>query len=191
MNLKKPQRPFFSNYLRKKRIQAIKPYLKGNILDLGCGRTLIPHLLKQDQIYIGIDQNPEVLKRIREKYPNIDFQQKNLETDEISVYQLFDTVLLLAVIEHLENPHNILCQISKFLTQNGNLIITTPSPLGGKIHALGSDLHLFSKRAVEDHKHFYSMKYLATFIQYYGLKQVHRKFFLLGGNQLFVFQKNN
>ena len=174
MNLKKPQRPFFSNYLRKKRIQAIKPYLKGNILDLGCGRTLIPHLLKQDQIYIGIDQNPEVL-----------------ETDEISVYQLFDTVLLLAVIEHLENPHNILCQISKFLTQNGNLIITTPSPLGGKIHALGSDLHLFSKRAVEDHKHFYSMKYLATFIQYYGLKQVHRKFFLLGGNQLFVFQKNN
>lgn len=34
-----------SNFLQKKRIQAVAPFLQGDILDIGCGYSEIIHLL--------------------------------------------------------------------------------------------------------------------------------------------------
>ena len=76
-------KPLLSDYLTKKRIQAVKPYIKGNVLDLGCGFTKIPPLLAPEQKYVGVDRNLSILDYLRLSYPDHDFHQYDLESDDI------------------------------------------------------------------------------------------------------------
>ena len=54
-------KPLLSDFITIQRLDVVVPYLSGNILDLGCGYTRIPALLKPDQTYVGIDQDPLLL----------------------------------------------------------------------------------------------------------------------------------
>ena len=46
----------FSNYLRQQRFKAIAPYIKGDVLDLGCGLANILSYLPSGQVYVGIEK---------------------------------------------------------------------------------------------------------------------------------------
>ena len=183
-------KPLLSDYLTKKRIQAVKPYIKGNVLDLGCGFTKIPPLLAPEQKYVGVDQNQKAISVMLSKYPHQDFYQRDLETDEINIPHRFNTILMLAILEHLNNPNKILGQIPRLLLPDGNLLITTPTLLGGMIHNLGSQIGLFYKEAMEDHKKFYTSRELAQQTHSIELDIVRSHIFLFGGNQLLVCQIN-
>ena len=149
--------------------------------------TLIPHLLKPDQVYFGIDQNSKTIDRLRQKYSGITFLEYDLEVDTLDLDSMtFDTILMIAVIEHLKDPTIILGQISKLLSPNGKLIITTPTPIGGVIHSIGAYLGLFYKEAMADHKRYFTLKTLTPLILDGYLVIIGYRKFLILGNQLFL-----
>ena len=181
-------RPLLSKYIRKKRTQAVFPYLCGNILDLGCGVSIIPKFLQPNQIYVGIDNNFKKINAARKKYPEYIFLNQNLEIDNISIKDDFDTILLLAVLEHLNNPSHILNQIPDLLSTKGKLIITTPTKFGGFVHTIGTKMGLFHKLAKEDHKRFYKKITLIPLLKEKNLTIIKHSNFLFFNNQLFVCQ---
>lgn len=181
--------PLLSGYLRKRRFQAIAPYLRGNVLDLGCGLARVQILLTPDQEYVGVEGPPAFVKWLKSHYPGRQFYQRDLDQDKLDLDEAFDTILMAAIVEHLEHPEYILCQIPAYLKPGGRLLITTPTPLGDRFHRLGARLGLFWQSAVEEHETIFTRDTLAPLLHSNGLIIQHYERFLLGGNQLFVCQK--
>lgn len=179
--------PLLSDFLRKQRFKAVATYLYGDVLDLGCNDADILALLRPDQRYVGVDRNPEFIRRLNEKYRQHEFYQRDFDKEILSLGdRRFDTILMIAVIEHLKNPNRILEQVPRYLRSNGKLLITTPAPLGDKIHRIGARMGLFYKSALEEHELVFTFDSLQEFLARSGLNVIHYKRFLLGGNQMFV-----
>lgn len=179
-----------SNFLQKKRIQAVAPFLQGDILDIGCGYSEIIHLLPPTSHYIGVDKNPIAIERMRGKFPNRTFYVLDLECQPLPLEnQKFDTIVMLAIIEHLQHPEYIFEQIPIFMKDSANLLITSPTSIAERIHCLGAKLFLFSRLAIEEHQHIYSKDSLNTLLNQFNLVTSEYKKFLLGLNQLWIVRK--
>jgi 2-polyprenyl-3-methyl-5-hydroxy-6-metoxy-1,4-benzoquinol methylase len=181
--------PLFSSYLHRRRTNIVKPYLKGNILDIGCGRANLIHFLDENQHYIGIDLNKKLLIQLKEGYPKYKFYERDAENG-INLDGKFDTITMIALIEHIKNPANMLRQSHDLLADDGDLVITTPTPLGDKLHKIGAKFGLTSKSAVEAHVKIYTHEDLQSLLNSFGLNiYIYQKFeFVM--NQMCVARKN-
>ncbi len=177
-----------SAFLKGQRYKAVSPYVCGDVLDLGCGLAEIVAWLKPGQRYIGIEGRANIMRWLEEHRPGYEFHQRDLDKDALALDQQFDTILMIAVIEHLNHPDNILSQISRRLKPGGKFLITTPSPWGNIIHKIGATLGVFSMEAAQAHQTIFTRGDLRVHLQRNGLRIIHYRRFLLGGNQLCVCQ---
>jgi len=181
----------FSTYLQNQRLRAVAPYLQGDVLDLGCGLGRVLEWMQPGQGYVGVEGPAAFVDWLRQHHPQHEFHQRDLNTDPLALQRQFDTILMVAVIEHLANPRQVLRQIPAYLRPGGRLVITTPSPGGDRLHQLGARLGLFSKAAMEEHESIFDRQRLAALLAQNGLQLVVFRRLLLGGNQLFVCQAQN
>ncbi|MGB7117954.1 MAG: class I SAM-dependent methyltransferase [Anaerolineales bacterium] len=181
--------PLLAQYVLQKRTLMVLPYIQGDVLDLGCGVSSIPKYLDPDSKYVGVEINTKFIKWSKENYPQYTFYQRDLENGQLILNSQFDTVLMIAVLEHLRNPGNILRQIPVLLKPDGKFVLTTPTPLGGKIHAIGARINLFYKEAADQHEGFYNRTQISTLLCKYCLEITCFERFLYGGNQLVVCKK--
>lgn len=168
-----------SPWLSKQRIKIVRPYMKGRVLDYGCGAGALAEISDPD-IYLGVDIDEESLKNARKRYLTFRFEK------EIPKNEKFDTILLLAVIEHIKDPETFLKEVKQVLMPGGQIILTTPHPLMEKIHFWGSKIRLFSAYANEEHKGLLDYEGLKKKATRAGLIIYDYKRFLLGANQLFI-----
>lgn len=177
-----------SSFLQKQRLNIAKPYLLGDVLDLGCGFGEITDLIPSSN-YIGVDGQSKIVDWLKINHPGYEFLCYNLEHDKLSLDKKFDTIVMLAVIEHLSNPDNILSQIPDLLNDGGLLILTTPAPVGDIVHQIGAKIGLFSKHAVEDHEIIFTIKSITPYMTRNRLAIKEFRRFLFGTNQLFICEK--
>ncbi len=127
-----------AKYLSKKRGKVIKPWLKGDVLDIGCGgESSLIDFLTSEQRYIGIDIQQDLIQRLRLAKPLYEFYCVDIDSEDnellSTIKSQFDTIAMLAVIEHLRNPQIALKQCWNSLRRGGTLIITTPTSRGDKL----------------------------------------------------------
>src|SRR3546814_10100924 len=84
---------------------------------------------------------------------------KNISQSFFSRYvpndvEKFDTIISLAVIEHVSDPSVFLATLRKYLSgaPSARIIITTPHPSVDWVHHLGAKFGLFSQHADEEHE---------------------------------------
>jgi 2-polyprenyl-3-methyl-5-hydroxy-6-metoxy-1,4-benzoquinol methylase len=109
--------------------EQIKPHLGNTVLEVGCGNgNFTVFLVQQCQQVTGIDLNQEYIelakKRLGEqsKITIIQEDVTNFKTEN-----MFDTIVMLDVLEHIENDVAILQQLNKLLIPGGKLIIKVPA----------------------------------------------------------------
>ena len=56
----------FSPWLRARRIETIRPFLKGRILDVGCGVGSLSQFVSSEN-YLGVDSDDESLRMRRSR----------------------------------------------------------------------------------------------------------------------------
>lgn len=85
------------------RMPAVIPHIQGSVLDLGCGLGEMANLLG-DREYLGVDFSPVAIQYAREntRNPNARFRLMDFRDDP--ALNQFDTVLLLEVLEHAQDP---------------------------------------------------------------------------------------
>lgn len=175
-----------SPWLRKQRFKAALPYLKGRVLDFGCGSGSLAELVEADR-YLGVEVDETSLQQARSRFPGYYF------TSSLpGVNEKFDSIISLAVIEHVSNPSDFLVMLATHLasSETACIAITTPHPAVDWIHGAGSAIGLFSKHANEEHEDLLDRTKLEVAGQKAGLTLAYYRRFLFGANQLAVFKKD-
>lgn len=155
----------FEKWLQKHRYKKVKPFVKGRVLDFGCGDTPPSLLVKDIGEYTGVDKYNYHL-----------------------IQGMYETIVMCAVLEHLTEPKKILRMLRGHLKKDGLLLITTPSMESKLLQELFVKLHIFHKENIEGHNYYRKndLLYLAKEVD---LKIVKYSRFQLGMNQLVVMKR--
>jgi 2-polyprenyl-3-methyl-5-hydroxy-6-metoxy-1,4-benzoquinol methylase len=170
-----------SPLLRRRRHHAAASYLRGRILDVGCGSGALAALVPAD-FYVGFDIDRISLLTARNRFPYHRFVN-TLPRDE-----KFDTIVALAVIEHLQEPGLFLAGLATLLGEGHDvrIVLTTPHPVASEFHRAGAAVGLFSRSANEEHQPLLDRRSLSALSGDAGLDFSEYRRFLFGMNQLCV-----
>lgn len=170
-----------SPWLRKQRINIVCPYLRGMVLDFGCGIGMLAEKCQPNN-YFGIDFDDESLAIARRKFKAYRFAGQYPEGEQ------YDTIVLLAVIEHIKDPVQLLKELKNRLKKDGRIVLTTPHTFVEKIHVFGAEIGLFSKHASEEHDSLIDYNRMQEIATGAGLVIFKYKRFLFGANQFFAME---
>lgn len=100
------------------------------VLDIGCGtgQNLMRHLGGVVERTIGVDQ-PSAIALAREEFPDHDWVAADLRADELwdGLTRLRPDVSICAdVIEHVDDPLELLERLRSVIGQEGTLVLSTP-----------------------------------------------------------------
>lgn len=161
------------NLTRSKRANVAIPFLIGKVLDIGCGNAVLRNMLNGNcTSYVGIDIDNEA--------SDMKIDIENI-VDRKKITGKFDSIVMLAVIEHLYNPSQVIEWCSQKLTKDGIIVITTPTLLGNIV------LKLFSIDA--GHVSVFNKIRLEQMLSNEGFVVTHYSTFELGANQIIVGNK--
>ena len=170
-----------ANALNRWMYDAISPFCKGDILEIGSGiGNISVHFLKNHRRLLVSDIREHYCEVLRKKFESdsnclgimkIDLVHHEFDLQYQPLFQRFDTVFALNVIEHIEKDHLALANASKFLKPGGNLIILVPSY---------SFLFNEFDRQLEHYRR-YTVKSLELLFVNQKLKVIHSQYFNLAG----------
>ena len=170
-------------YLRNKELLKNDRIKGKKIIDFGCGSNFrdIEKRYKESQQVVLIDRWGENFSKKNIKFINYKDNLANID------YELkeekFDIIILAAVIEHLDQPENVIKHMKKFLNNDGYFLLTAPSVHSQwLIEFLAYKLGVINADLVREHKRYYNKKEYETLSEKSGCDLVQFYFFELGMN---------
>lgn len=123
-------RNMFSDYnsilVQYQAMSCIEHAKKGTLLDLACGEGMMTsYFVDHFDRVVGVDAAGIHLSKAKEALPNVEFIECLIEDLELN--EKFDNVFLLMILEHVENPIEVIKKASSFLKNDGQLIIHVPN----------------------------------------------------------------
>ena len=160
-------------------LNLLKPGTR--LLDIGCWDGRLLELIRQAGLYqelYGIDILSEAIENVRLKGFNAQMVDLNNETLPFPE-NYFDTITLLAVMEHLFDPYSVIGEIHRVLRPSGTLIIDVPNVASftNRIRILFGRLPITSGDPGWDggHLHYFTKYALEQFVQKSGFTVLSRK----------------
>jgi len=186
--------PILSYAIQQRRYQAAVPFISRTVLDIGCGQANLPDFVPPLEMYVGLDVHVGCLQLAQKRYPQHQFYQLDLDRQFFPselLDQRFQTITMMAILEHLAYPLHSVWQAAELLAPSGYLIVTTPTSLSHRVHQIGAYLGLFYREAVDEHKTVLDRDSLSWLFIAVGLEVVVYKKFQFGCNQLIVGKRRN
>lgn len=193
--------PYLEKWARLFRYETALPVIKKQLrcqsriklLDVGCGQdTLFYEYIKYkfpDEIhkieYVGLDP---LISRNKTSQKII---KKTYEEHFKSTNEKYDLITLFAVLEHVDDPTDLLLVLSKLLNKKGYVVGTTPGyPAKPVLEFLSYQLNIIAKREIEEHKNYFNKdsieKIFNTIEKKVGNFYFYHQYFEFGLNNLFV-----
>jgi SAM-dependent methyltransferase len=113
--------------------ETIRPYCRGNILELGSGIGNISRFFIQNHYSITLsDADTFYVDYLKRKFNgpkivSVDLVHKNFRDNYEHLFQAFDTVFLLNVLEHIQNDTQAIGNCGQFLKPGGTMIVLVPA----------------------------------------------------------------
>src|SRR5688572_32539589 len=163
------------------RMKAVLPHIKGRLLDLGCGSNSLVRLYANG---VGVDVHP---------WPGADV----VVDDSASLSwesQSFDTVTIIAALNHMPNRKAVLQECRRVLRPEGQVVVTMLTPRTSKIwHWLRApwDADQLERGMKPGEVYgFTAAEVIGLFASCGFTLSSHRRF-MLGFNRLYVFRLTN
>lgn len=122
---------WFTDKIIRKYLQRGVPYLKGRLLDAGCGSKPYSDMFECDE-YVGMEMSaqfePDILGDLRDM---------SMIADES-----FDSVLSNQVLEHVDDAERVVAEMFRVLRPGGHLCVTVP--FIARLHGMPHDYWRFS-----------------------------------------------
>lgn len=115
-------------------VDALKAHLPegAEVLDVGCGNGVISRYLgSQGFVVRGVDVSRKAIERARSlnTFPNVRFEVVSAE-QLVADGQRYHAVVCSEVLEHLNEPGNLLKVLHQILHDDGVLVVTVPNGKG-------------------------------------------------------------
>lgn len=188
---------YYTNYIGKRRLgnnkkmeQRAEQYLldarlikifltEGTILDVGCNGGFFLDALGENYKRFGTELDSEAVAYAKQNFPRYGSNIFNGSLKSVKFSKnKFDLVTMRGVIEHVSNPEEIICEISRILKKNGFLYFcATPNGESFSANLYRENWNLF--HPVQHIWHF-SPGNLSTICNKYGLQLIWEEFPYLG-----------
>ncbi len=115
-------------------IDTLRKYNRphSRVLDVGCGNGIMSLNLGREGFNVtGIDVSEKAIAKAKAKnsYPNVHFECLSAEA-LMAQNDSYEFIICSEVLEHLENPADLLSKIRRMLKDDGKLIVTVPNGKG-------------------------------------------------------------
>ena len=150
------------------RFKKVKNHLLGDVLDFGGNEGELKLYVKGNYTLVNYDHSPMYSKT-------------------------FDTIVSLAVIEHMEVPEvfEVFKKYKCCLREDGIIFLTTPTPASKPILEILAFLGILDKENIEEHKHYWTKKELFKLAKNTGYKVIEYEKFQLRFNQYMILKHNS
>lgn len=107
-------------------LNFFKPFVKGRLLDFGCGEGQFLHMIsKYCESTYGVDVAQLPIEKAHNRYPDIEFSLLNDEGRTRFQDNFFDAITAITVLEHILDIETTLDEINRILKPGGYLLIAT------------------------------------------------------------------
>lgn len=149
-------KPYLEPILHQLRVWKVFKYIPkgGKVCDICCGRE--GRLLFKIENFIdegiGYDKDIYDIKKGKIMLKKADLKKQIFESSNY-----FDCIILLAALEHLDHPKDMVAECLRILKPGGRLLITTPSSSAKwLLEFLSLKLGFVSAKQVKDHKYYFN-----------------------------------
>ncbi len=164
------------------RVKTVLPHIRGYYLDLGCGTNEVAKAYSGKGI--GVDVYPwQGVDRVVEDTSKLPFKDKT-----------FDTVSIIAALNHIPNREEVLKEINRILNDNGRMIITMIPPRFSRAwHFFRKpwDADQHERGMKEGEVYGMSIKEIENILSEAGFEITSKKKFMFGMNNLLIIKKQN
>ena len=174
-------RPYLEPVFQELRIQKIWKHLPvgGVHVDVGC--DLPPVLLKRlrgrVKQRIGVD-----IIAARHKHGTLEILQQDLQKKIDLPTASADSMTLLAVLEHMKHPAEILKEAARILRPGGVLLVTVPSPASRPVLEILSAVGLVRDEMIHQHENYFTPTELISLSKKAGFSSAEVEMFEFGFN---------
>jgi 2-polyprenyl-3-methyl-5-hydroxy-6-metoxy-1,4-benzoquinol methylase len=157
-------------WMDRKRLQKVAGFAVGeSVLDIGCAEGPNPFL--RGKRVAGFDRKP--FARLLPPYTE-QFVGDLYDINKVLEGQVFDTITMGEIIEHVEQPFDILRLVHKHVAPGGRLILTTPNVIG--LPVIIPELLLLRRfYYTEQHVYCFSPRWVWRILERSGFKMVATK----------------
>lgn len=162
---------FLDKFLRWLRFRKVTKHIPKDsiVCDIGCGNDAyflknISNLIKHG---VGLDKDIKNYKN-----PKLEFKRIKILKEIPLEKGSCDVVTMIAVLEHLLYPQEILNECFRILKKGGKLILTTDTPLAKPIlEFLAFKLKLIDEDEIQDHKNYFWLADIKKMLLKTGFKE--------------------
>jgi SAM-dependent methyltransferase len=162
------------------RIKTVLPHIQGRLLDIGCGTNQLVRAYKGEGVGVDVYQW-EGVDYVVDNTANLPFQN-----------QEFDTVTIIASLNHIPNRQDVLIEAHRVLKENGRVIITMIPPHISEIwHILRKpwDADQHERGMKEGEVYGLTKKEVISLLEQAGFQIDRESGFMLGINRLTIARK--
>lgn len=163
------------------RIRQVLPDFptKGVLVDIGCGNppALINRVKEKMDRCIGVDSAVSTSKNKKVSIVK-QYMRKKIKIPARSA----DVVTLLAILEHLDYPAEIVSECYRILKPRGKLLLTVPSPKSQMPLKFLTSLDLVDPVMVSQHKRYFTHQQLRRILSKAGFSRIRITSFQVGLN---------
>ena len=164
--------------LSEQRMKAVLPHISGRLLDLGCGSNTLVRLYANG---VGVDVHP---------WPGAD-----IVVDDSAALswesQSFDTITIIAALNHMPNRRAVLQECRRVLRPNGQVVVTMLTPRISRVwHWLRSpwDADQTERGMKPGEVYGFTPGEVVELFEAGGFTLTSQSRFMLGFNRLYVFR---
>src|SRR3989338_58509 len=185
---KEQEKPkFFVKFFRVIRNKKVAKYVPdgSRMLDVGCGTDffLLDSVAGKIKTVIGVDIAVRNMKK-----GNITIRKMKLHDKLPFKGNSFDVVTMIAFIEHLDKPKEMLAECRRVLRKGGSVIITTPMGRAKPFWEALVKMGLTEEKTTEDHKHYFTPVEIENLLAKNGFNIIVSENFEAGMNYIAVGQ---
>jgi len=145
-----------------------------SVLELGCGSGDLLHALKPRR-GVGVDFSGEMVKRARERYPDLEFREADIESLK-PWGETFDVLILADVMGHLQDIEETLRSLCTFCHPETRVIVSYYSFLWEPVLKLGE---WFGQKMPQQHQNWLSTEDISNLLHLAGYEAVKTEYRLL------------
>jgi ubiquinone/menaquinone biosynthesis C-methylase UbiE len=145
-----------------------------SVLELGCGTGDLLHALKPRR-GVGVDFSGEMVKKARERYPDLEFREADIERLE-GWGETFDVLILADVVGHLQDIEETLRSLKSFCHPGTRVMVSYYSFLWEPVLKLGERL---GRKMPQQHQNWLSTEDISNLLHLSGYEEVKTEYRLL------------